>query len=72
MCLSAIYWARPDQIFYAASWADAAAAGFDDEFIAEELARPVDERKIPVSRILQEESLLPFEEWARNKDRTEY
>ncbi len=72
MCLSAMYWARPDRCFYAASWADAAAAGFDDELISEELALPEDQRSIPVTQILKEESLGPFEAWAVNEDRVEY
>ena len=72
MCLSAMYWARPDRFFYAASWADAAAAGFDDKFISEELALPEHERAIPVSQILKEESLAPFEAWAKNEDHIEY
>jgi guanine deaminase len=72
MCLSAIYWARPDGLYYAASWADAAAAGFDDEFISKELARSEDERTIPIRQILQEESLAPFQAWELNEDRIEY
>jgi guanine deaminase len=72
MCLSAIYWARPDRFFYAASWADAAAAGFDDKFISEELALPPQERAIPVSQIVMEESQAPFDAWSLNDDRVEY
>ena len=47
MCLGAIYWARPARIFYAASGAEAAAAGFDDQFIYEEMKRPAGQRRIP-------------------------
>ena len=64
MCLGAIYWARPARIFYAASAADAAAAGFDDAFIYEEIARPLDARKLPCVRILATEGLTPFRAWA--------
>ena len=45
MCLGAIYWARLDRIYYANTKADAAAAGFDDSFIYDELALPRDLRK---------------------------
>src|SRR4029077_16307181 len=48
MCLGAIYWARPDRIFYAATAGDAAAAGLDDSFIYEELNLTAAERKIPL------------------------
>ena len=37
MCLGAIYWARPDRVYFAATASDAAEAGFDDSFIYEEL-----------------------------------
>ena len=33
MCMSAIYWARPDKVYYANSKVDAANIGFDDDFI---------------------------------------
>ena len=46
MCLGAIYWARPDRVFYAATASDAAAAGFDDSFIYEELKL----RRLPSGR----------------------
>ncbi len=46
MCLSAIYWARLDNLYYAASASDAANAGFDDDFIYHEIALPPGERFI--------------------------
>ncbi|MBK6966444.1 MAG: nucleoside deaminase [Bacteroidales bacterium] len=50
MCLGAIYWARPDRIFYAAAREDAAKAGFDDEFIYRELGMTPDSRSIPAKQ----------------------
>src|SRR5262249_14444013 len=47
MCLGAISWARPAKVFYAATAAEAAAAGFDDAFISRELALPYPQRRIP-------------------------
>src|SRR5258706_6065734 len=38
MCFGAIYWARPRCVYYGATAADAAAAGFDDAFIYSQLA----------------------------------
>ena len=64
MCLGAIYWARPARIFYAASAADAAAAGFDDAFIYEEIRRPLDVRSLPSAQILPAAGLAPFQAWA--------
>ena len=37
MCLSAIYWARIPQVYYGSTRADAAAIGFDDEFIYQQV-----------------------------------
>ena len=63
MCLGAIYWARPDKLFYANSKEDAAAIQFDDQFIYEEIARPVSERKLFTRQLLREEALEAFKKW---------
>lgn len=72
MCLGAIYWARLDRLFYAATKADAAAAGFDDAFIYRELALDHAARRLPCRCLLSEEGGAPFEAWAGNGDRIEY
>jgi tRNA(Arg) A34 adenosine deaminase TadA len=72
MCLGAIYWARPDRVFFAATAADAAAAGFDDGFIYEELRREPARRKIPMTPIMREEALAAFRAWREQPGRTEY
>ncbi len=63
MCLGAIYWARPEKIFYGCTRVDAAAIEFDDEFIYKEFEMPACERKIPALPLLREEALKAFEEW---------
>ena len=72
MCLGAIYWARPDRVYFAATASDAAEAGFDDSFIYEELKHPHRERKIPFEPMMREAGLEPFREWARKGDRIRY
>jgi guanine deaminase len=72
MCLGAIYWARPDRVFFAATASDAAEAGFDDSFIYEELKLPHLERRIPFEPMMREFGLEPFREWARKNDRIRY
>jgi tRNA(Arg) A34 adenosine deaminase TadA len=72
MCLGAIYWARPKQIFYACNKVDAAAVGFDDKFIYEEIERPINERHIKTDFLLRDEGLKVFENWANKSDKTEY
>jgi tRNA(Arg) A34 adenosine deaminase TadA len=72
MCLGAIYWARPDRVFYAATASDAAAAGFDDSFIYEELKRAQADRRIPLEPMMREAGLEPFREWTQKNDRIRY
>jgi guanine deaminase len=72
MCLGAIYWARPARLFFAASHNDAAAAGFDDAFIYEQLATPPALRSIPTVRLPTDAATRPFEEWASQFDKVKY
>ena len=72
MCLGAIYWARPARVLYAATAADAAAAGFDDAFIYEEIRRPLDVRRIPTVQVLRQEALKIFQAWLAFNDRKPY
>lgn len=72
MCLGAIYWARPERVFFAATQQDAAAAGFDDEFIYREIALPPRSRRIPMLRLEEEGAARPFEVWLGNAARTKY
>ncbi len=72
MCLGAVYWARLDRIFYAATRKDAMAAGFDDEAIYDELARPVSERGIAMIRALPEAADAAFRAWAAYEARVPY
>jgi len=72
MCLGAIYWARPDKVFYANTREDAAQIGFDDDFIYSEINLPMNERKIPFEQISREESLQVFRQWSQKSDKTAY
>jgi len=72
MCLGAIYWARLEKIFYANTKTDAAAIGFDDNFIYEELDRPMYERQLPVTQLLRDEALGSFRAWQTSVLKTHY
>ena len=72
MCMAAIYWARPDKVYYANSKTDAASIGFDDNFIYEELELPYEKRKIPMLRMMEGEALAAFKEWNSKTDKVEY
>lgn len=72
MCLAAIYWARIEQIFYANTRQDAAAIQFDDEFLYQEVSKPLDQRTIPSHSCAREEALEVFKEWSNKADRIPY
>ena len=72
MCLGAIYWARPSRIVYGAYHSDAAGAGFDDQFIYEELDKPREERHITMTQLLRDEANTVFQEWINLEQRIHY
>ena len=72
MCLWAIYWAHLDKIYYGNNKADAAAIGFDDSFIYDELALPRENRKKAMEELLPEEAIAAFRLWRDTEDKTEY
>jgi len=72
MCLGAIYWARPSKLFYANSKEDAAKIQFDDQFIYEEIAKPIGERKLFTQQIMREEALGAFKKWSESAIKKEY
>ncbi|MDB5157542.1 MAG: tRNA-specific adenosine deaminase [Mucilaginibacter sp.] len=72
MCLGAIYWARIDKIYYANTKADAAAIGFDDHFIYQELDLPMDQRRLPIVQLMRDEALNSFKLWSDSENRTDY
>ncbi len=72
MCLGAIYWARIERIWFAATAGDAADIGFDDEALYRELRLPPAERRIPSRQLLRDDALAVFREWREKSDRVEY
>ena len=72
MCLGAIYWARPARVYYASTKEDAAAAGFDDSFIYQQIGTSHVARHIPFLPMMRNESLAVFEAWNKAANKTEY
>jgi Cytosine/adenosine deaminases len=72
MCLSAIYWARIDKLYYANTKDDAKWAGFDDSFIYQQLALPEDQRSIPVVRMMRDEAIEAFKVWNDKENKIKY
>lgn len=72
MCLSAIYWAHIDRIYYANTKYDAKAIDFDDSFIYDQLSLAPELRSIPSYRMLGDEAIATFDKWREKEDKIEY
>jgi tRNA(Arg) A34 adenosine deaminase TadA len=72
MCLGAIYWARPDRIYFANTKEDAADINFDDNFIYNELDVSTSQRKLPTTQLLRDEAQMAFTQWRESTDKIEY
>ena len=72
MCLSAIYWARINKIYYANTRSDAKKIDFSDAMIYEELNKTINERKIPMHQMMREEAIKAFEMWDKKTDKIKY
>ena len=72
MCLSAIYWARIDKIYYANTRKDAQKIDFDDSLIYSEFKKKIDKRKIPMIQMMRDEALKAFELWDKKADKVKY
>ena len=72
MCLGAIYWARPEKVFYACTREDAANIGFDDDFIYNELEKSNEEREMVLLNFMRDEALEIFRSWAAKADKIKY
>ncbi len=72
MCLSAIYWAGIDKIYYGNNAHDADHIGFGDQFIYDEIDKPKNRRTIPAEPLMHEEALQAFRDWENKTDKVEY
>ena len=72
MRLGAIYWARPDAVYFSNSKSDAAKAGFDDDFIYQEMNVSFEKRRIPMINMIHQEAITAFEEWLKTEDKILY
>ena len=72
MCLSAIYWARIDKVYFANTRQDAQKIDFDDSLIYSEFQKSIDKRKIPMLQMMRKEALKAFELWDKKTDKVKY
>ena len=72
MCLSAIYWARIPSVYYGNTRTDAAAIGFDDDFIYQQVPLAPEKRTLKMQLFLRDEAQGAFKEWAAKTDKVKY
>ena len=72
MCLGAIYWSHIDKVYYANTKTDARNIGFDDSFIYDEIAVPIDQRKVKFMQVLPGEAIKAFNHWHEKEDKIKY
>ena len=72
MCLSAIYWAHIENIYYANTRLDAKNIDFDDSFIYSEINKNINSRKIKMYQMHRDEALEAFKIWEKKNDKIKY
>ena len=72
MCLSALYWAGVERIFYGNTKQDAKSINFDDSFIYDQIALDYSARAIPCVNFMREEALAGFKAWVEKVDKVLY
>ena len=72
MCLSAIWWARIEKIYFSNTREDAATAGFDDAAIYDEISRQLSERTLPIEQLYCKDSADAFRQWQCCEEKTRY
>ena len=72
MCLSAIYWARLDRVYFASTRKDAAGIGFDDDFIYQQIPLDLAARSLPMQQFPTPAAADLFGEWAAKPDKIPY
>jgi guanine deaminase len=72
MCLGAIYWSRPAHVYFAATAATAADAGFDDSFIKTQVCLPFSQQELPIGQVVHQKASAPFEAWKAKAEKIVY
>jgi guanine deaminase len=72
MCLAAAHWSRLKAVYYGASAADAARAGFDDALLYEEFRKDPAARLMPAKQLLADEAWASFAAWLASPCKIEY
>lgn len=72
MCMSAIYWARIDAVYFGNDLDATSRIGFDDAFQYEDFTKPYAERRIKIAQFRQDLANVPYEAWEKKSDKHPY
>jgi guanine deaminase len=72
MCMAALYWSRCAAVYYGNTAADAASIGFDDDFLYQELKKPLGDRLLPIRPLLRKEAFASFAAWQNSSNKIDY
>jgi guanine deaminase len=72
MCLGAIYWSGIKRVVYASGRHDAAAAGFDDELIYNEISLDPSKRQVTFVQMKDNEAEKVFRKWEQYDGKSTY
>ncbi len=72
MCMSAIYWARIDAVYFSNDLDATSKIGFDDAFQYEDFTKPYDQRRIKIAQFRPDLGLAAYRAWAEKPDRHPY
>ena len=72
MCLSAIYWAHIDKVYYGNTKQDAKGIGFDDAFIYQEFEKPKSQMRVHMMQVEAEYAKMSFTEWSKKENKISY
>ena len=66
LCVAAIWWARIDKMYYAATLDDCKEIDIGVDGLVEEIGRPLGSRTLPAERILGEDARGVLDEWMKS------
>ena len=72
MCMSAIYWARLDAVYFAKDLEATRAIGFDDAFQYEDFRLPLPERRVKIEQFRPDLGTAAYDAWSSMDDRHPY
>jgi guanine deaminase len=72
MCMSAIYWARIDAVYFGSDLDATKAIGFDDGFQYEDFRKPMSQRRIHIEQVYPELGANAYKTWMDKADRHAY